>query len=573
MKHRVFHKMALYQGYDGGKINVNISGGSGVDKNGFTLKGDIEMDGNEVKGLGAPTDDTSAVTKKWVDDEIVKHASVTIQPAGFTMKGDIDMGNNMITNVTPGSDANNAATLDYVRSQSIKHLPLDGTRAMSGNLNMGSNEIKALGNPTTSRSAVTLEYMTGALNKPVSGLDIAGDIDMKNHEIKNLSDPTTDESAVNKKWVTDHVSGSSLTSSGFLMTDNIDMGGHSITGLVGGSVEDTAALSSKTIDTWGLQFVKRDGGTLASNLDANSFEITRVANPTTDVSAVSKKWVTDHVSGSTINTRGFTMTGNIDMGGHTIEKLRLSSPDNPNRESVPNTGWVTDKFMSKVGGLVEGDIDMRDSSDIVNLRDPTNAKDAVNKQWVTDNFARIIPSGKYVEKLHHKVAQWVWGYRGVTLANTKYHAYCHDGIPPSWRTDTINSLANINLETITIKSNSSILADITNVNLELILRVSIYVKQSNGKFVQQKKDIVLGTINLARLQNCYFLGTYQSDGRSTACYAFKGNSEYYIGGQAELVDNTMAWCVIVKPEQSMPTGKSMDMSFCWSLLYAGPSGG
>jgi hypothetical protein len=339
--------MALYQGYDGGKINVNISGGSGVDKNGFTMKGDIEMDGNEVKGLGAPTDDTSAVTKKWVDDEIVKQASVTIQPAGFTMKGDIDMGGNVITNVTPGSDANNAATLDYVRSQSIKHLPLDGTREMSANRNMGYNEISALANPTTNRSAVTLEYLTGAMNRPVSGLDIAGDIDMKNHEIKNMSDPTTDESAVNKKWVTDHVSGSSLTSSGFTMTGNIDMGGHSITGLAGGSVEDTAALSSKTIDTWGLHFVKRDGGTLASNLDANSFEITRAANPTTDGSSVSKKWVTDHVSGSTM------MTGNIDMGGHTIEKLRLSSPDNPNRESVPNTGWVTDKFMSKVGGLVK----------------------------------------------------------------------------------------------------------------------------------------------------------------------------------------------------------------------------
>jgi hypothetical protein len=37
----------------------------------------------------------------------------------------------------------------------------------------------------------------------------------------------------------------------------------------------------------------------------------------------------------------------------------------------------------------------------------------------------------------------------------------------------LNSLANINLETITIKSNTSILAEITNVNLELILRVSI----------------------------------------------------------------------------------------------------
>jgi hypothetical protein len=91
--------MALYQRYDGGKINVNISGGSGVDKNGFTMKGDIEMDGNEVKCLGAPTDDTSAVAKKWVDDEIIKQAVITIQPAGFTMTGDINMGGNEVVNL------------------------------------------------------------------------------------------------------------------------------------------------------------------------------------------------------------------------------------------------------------------------------------------------------------------------------------------------------------------------------------------------------------------------------------------------------------------------------------------
>ena len=48
--------------------------------------------------------------------------------------------------------------------------------------------------------------------------------------------------------------------------------------------------------------------------------------------------------------------------------------------------------------MVEGDLDMGDTSDIVNLRDPTNAKDAVNKQWVESNFASTIPSGKYVVK-------------------------------------------------------------------------------------------------------------------------------------------------------------------------------
>jgi transcriptional regulator of aromatic amino acid metabolism len=112
---------------------------------------------------------------------------------------------------------------------------------------MGSNEIRALGNPTTSRSSVTLEYMTGALNRPVSGLDIAGDIDMKNQEITNLADPTTDESAVKKKWVTNHVSGSSLTSSGFTMTGNIDMGGHSVVGLANINLETITIKSNSSI--------------------------------------------------------------------------------------------------------------------------------------------------------------------------------------------------------------------------------------------------------------------------------------------------------------------------------------
>jgi hypothetical protein len=72
--------MTLYEGYYGGKVEVKVTGGSGVDKTGFTMKGDIKMDGNEVKGLGTPTDDTSAVNKKWVDDDIIKKAAITIQP-------------------------------------------------------------------------------------------------------------------------------------------------------------------------------------------------------------------------------------------------------------------------------------------------------------------------------------------------------------------------------------------------------------------------------------------------------------------------------------------------------------
>ncbi len=48
------------------------SGGSDLSLSGFTMQGDIDMGGNEVIGLGDPSSDSSAASKKYVDDEIAK---------------------------------------------------------------------------------------------------------------------------------------------------------------------------------------------------------------------------------------------------------------------------------------------------------------------------------------------------------------------------------------------------------------------------------------------------------------------------------------------------------------------
>ena len=109
------------------------------------MKGDIEMDGSEVKGLGAPTDDTSAISKKWVDDEIVKQAAITIQPAGFTMTGDINMGNNKITKLTTGSDFEDAANVQYVHTYNWNnYLALSGFNKMKGTIDTDGNGIQGL---------------------------------------------------------------------------------------------------------------------------------------------------------------------------------------------------------------------------------------------------------------------------------------------------------------------------------------------------------------------------------------------------------------------------------------------
>lgn len=251
---------------------------------------------------------------------------------------------------------------------------------------------------------------------------------------------------------------------------------------------------------------------------------------------------------------------------------------------------------------------MGDSSDIINLRDPTNNKDAVNKQWVESNFMsskthvstggnidfqggsalniKTTPTDgkatintdyadiRYDRKNHHKASSWVWGYAGVSIGATKYYAFCHDGIPPSWRTDTIDVNSNLNLEGITVKSDANLFSEITDVLIELILWTAIPERDNKaaetGHIV--RKEIVLGTLDFSKMSSSYFLGTYQKDGRSIACYIFRGNSEFYLGTQQDAL-GAVGWCAVVKPEHTMPVGKSIDMSFDWSFNYAGSSGG
>ncbi len=76
--------MSVYLGYDtvtkqylkslagGGGSGSSASSSSGVDTSSFTMSGDINMNGNEIVGLDDPSNDSSATSKKYVDDEIAK---------------------------------------------------------------------------------------------------------------------------------------------------------------------------------------------------------------------------------------------------------------------------------------------------------------------------------------------------------------------------------------------------------------------------------------------------------------------------------------------------------------------
>ena len=81
--------MSVYLGYHtatkqylkslaGGVVSGAGSGGGGsVDISGFTMSGDINMGGHEVVGLDVPSTDSSATSKKYVDDKVANVGGFT----------------------------------------------------------------------------------------------------------------------------------------------------------------------------------------------------------------------------------------------------------------------------------------------------------------------------------------------------------------------------------------------------------------------------------------------------------------------------------------------------------------
>ena len=118
-----------------------IQGAPGV---GFSLTadGNYDMTGKKLTNVGAPSANTDAATKKYVDD----NSSGSPTTSRLTVNSNIDMKDRYrILNLKSPSDVDDAATKSYTDNN---FLNLDGTKKMSGNLDMDNNQILNLPAPT-----------------------------------------------------------------------------------------------------------------------------------------------------------------------------------------------------------------------------------------------------------------------------------------------------------------------------------------------------------------------------------------------------------------------------------------
>ncbi len=203
--------MSVYLGYDmvtkqylksltGGSTEAG-GGGSSVDTNGFTMSGDINMSGNEIVGLDDPSDDSSATSKKYVDDEIAK------------VGGGLDQAT-VDNRYLKKTDA-----VTTYESNRCSYTYLLKTDATSTYATIGTAYTKAESDAKYSTTS------SGGLS--ASGFTMTGDIDMGDNKILKLADPITSKSATNKEYVDNNF----LNKHGGLILGNIAMSGQSITNL------------------------------------------------------------------------------------------------------------------------------------------------------------------------------------------------------------------------------------------------------------------------------------------------------------------------------------------------------
>jgi len=89
------------------------------------------MNGNKIKGLAEPNEDSHASNKNYVDD---LEKDLLKLDGSRAMTGNLNMGDKTITGIR--SSSADTAALTFCASKSL-YLPISGIRGMQGDLNMG----------------------------------------------------------------------------------------------------------------------------------------------------------------------------------------------------------------------------------------------------------------------------------------------------------------------------------------------------------------------------------------------------------------------------------------------------
>ncbi|CAH3140223.1 unnamed protein product [Porites evermanni] len=387
-----------------------IQGAPGVGFN-LTSSGDYDMINKKLRNVGAPSANTDAATKKYVDD----NSTGTPSTSRLTVDSNIDMKDQYrILNLKHPVDADEPATKQYSDS---RFLDRNGSRTMIGDLSMNNNKIIKLGAPTANDDAANKKYVddnsTGTPS--TSRLTVDSSIDMKNrYRITNLIAPQDAKDPATKYYVDNTF----LDRDGsYPMKGNLNMDNNRIINLPApaGSNQPTplAFTDIKYLHVAGTN-------KMTNNLNMDNKKIINLRPPTASTDAATKKYVDDKTSsggssGSPLDLSNYlkkdgsvAMTGNLNLGNKKIVGLATptSNTDAATKKYVDDNSGSPDlsDYLEKDGTVaMTGNLNLGNNK-IVNLSDPTTDQQAANRGWVLPTQDTDSVNKGYVDNLVHLTA-------------------------------------------------------------------------------------------------------------------------------------------------------------------------
>lgn len=147
-----------YLASGGGSIDLTVANNpmATLTSTAVTLGGTVQLGGNRVTGMGAPTADTDAATRLYVTNADAAVVASSVQKNGSTMSGSLNMGGtNRVTNMAASS-----VDGDAVRRQELYgvFLPLNGG-TMTGPLDMFSQNINGIPDAVSTHQPVSWDQI------------------------------------------------------------------------------------------------------------------------------------------------------------------------------------------------------------------------------------------------------------------------------------------------------------------------------------------------------------------------------------------------------------------------------
>ena len=304
-----------------------IQGAPGVGFN-LTSDGDYDMVNKKLRNVGAPSTNTDAATKKYVDD----NSTGTPSTSRLTVDSNIDMKDRFrITNLITPLDSKDPATKYYVDNT---FLDRDGSYPMKGNLNMDNNRIFNLPAPNGSNQPTPLVF-TDLKYLHVNGTNkMTNNLNMDNKGIIHLKPPTNPTDGATKKYVDDSIPNTSsfIKKDGSVtMTGNLNLGNKKIVGLATPTSNTDAATKKYVDDNAGspdlTDYLEKDGSvTMTGNLNLGNNKIVGLATPTSNTDAATKKYVDDNAGSPDLTNYlkkdgSVAMTGELNGGNNKITNI------------------------------------------------------------------------------------------------------------------------------------------------------------------------------------------------------------------------------------------------------------